>query len=447
MITKNSIDQLKRESELKLDSLKNLEDTQGLSKEQKKTYIEQKLIKEIHYAAENSHFYSKFYKDNLIDIDSIQKESDLEKLPFTTKEHLREQYPFGLLASSLEKVSHYAESTGTTGVPTSAYFSQKDWFQNNIYVAYRLMDLFSEDDIAIISAPYELSVPAQDLEKTFDLIGITQVACGVLNEFCSWEKTVDLIYKVQPTIMVASGTRVLLLSEVAQKMGYCAKKDFSVKKILNIGETANQSKAKKIKEIWGADVFNAYGMTETCSLAITCHHGNMHIMDDRYNYEVIDVQSGHNIKGEGKGELVITSLENEVMPLIRYKTNDQVSISTQPCECGNTADIMEHYGRIDDVIRIGEWQISYLKLEELIMSCESHNKFYRVEYDNKQMNITVDLKESYSVDFISEELQSNFPESVRDNIIINIFDKEEREEYIEYLKKSLKPFSKMFVKK
>lgn len=92
------------------------------------------------------------------------------------------------------------------------------------------MDLFSEDDIAIISAPYELSVPAQDLEKTFDLIGITQVACGVLNEFCSWEKTVDLIYKVQPTIMVASGTRVLLLSEVAQKMGYCAKKDFSVKR-------------------------------------------------------------------------------------------------------------------------------------------------------------------------------------------------------------------------
>lgn len=447
MITKNSVDQLRRESELKLEALENLKLTQSLSKEQKKLYIEQKLIKEIRYAAKNSPFYSELYKNNHVEIQSILEESNLQKLPFTTKEHLRQQYPFGLLASSLEKVSHYAESTGTTGVPTSAYFSQKDWFQNNIHVAYRLMDLFSEDDIAVISAPYELSVPAQDLEKTFDLIGITQVACGVLNEFCSWEKTVDLINKVQPTIMVASGTRMLLLSEVARKMGYCAKSDFSIKKILNIGETANPTKAKKIKEIWGADVFNAYGMTETCSLAITCRYGNMHIMDDRYYYEVIDVHTGDNINDERVGELVITSLENEVMPLIRYKTNDQVRVTTQHCECGNKAEIIEHFGRIEDVIRIGEWQISYLKIEELIMSCESHNKFYRVEYSHKQICITVDLKENYSAEFILEELQNKFPESVRDNIIVNIFAREEREAYIEYLKNSLKPFSKMFVKK
>ncbi len=428
----------------KIESVSNLEHIQNMSLEEYNEHIRKKLDDEIRYAFLNSEFYKNFYYDNGIAYDNFDR--NIEKLPFVTKEHLRDLYPFGLLTGEISNIARYGESTGTTGNPTSAYFARDDWFENNIFVADRVRKIFSKNDIAIIAAPYELSIPAQDYERIFEIIGTMVIPCGVLNEVCSWEKIIELIIKMKPTALICSGTRLFLLGEVAQKMGYNPK-EFAIKKILNVGDTIHDSKEEKIKKMWGAKVYNAYGMTETCALGISCENNQIHLFTERYFYEVVDPETLQNVQEGEKGELVITSLGNRSMPLIRYRTGDLVSVSNDTCSCGCRRPYLKHYGRVDSFVEIGKSKLSFFEIEEKIMSCQAQNILFQVVYEKDYLELVLDLKDGHSKSELYNEVKERFGKENIQYIHVNIFGLEQREHYFNYLKNSIKPFSKIFKKK
>lgn len=444
--TDAKLDALKQVPQYKLQAISRLEKLLAMSGEEKRREIERKLAEQLKYAFRNSEYYRQHFGEAGITSEEQLSPDRFRDLPFITKADIRNAYPWKLLAGSMADVGRYAESTGTTGTPTSAYFSRNDWLENNVFVGYRLLDMFTPDDVVVIAAPYELSIPAQDLERIFEMIGPTTIACGVLNEVCNWDRLLHIIEHVKPTALVCSATRALLIAETAVQMGLDPVKDLSIRKILNIGETANQPKSKKISEVWGAEVYNAYGMTESCAMGISCKHGHIHLIQERYYFEVIDPVTKQPLPQGEVGELVITSLSNQSMPLIRYRTNDLVCISESGCPCGDRAPILEHYGRIGEEIRFEKEQIaiSYPKLEEKILKCESYDKFFKVELDAESFEIIADLKPGYTIDQFRDEMKEQLPLSIHHRFTARTFTPYERARLLDGLKNSLKPFGKLF---
>src|SRR5262249_26317436 len=156
-------------------------------------------------------------------------------------------------------------------------------------------------------------------------------------------------------------TRALYLAEVGRRLGWDPKHDLSVDKLLFAGEGASPAKRRKLSELWGAKVYGMYGMTETNTLGMFCPLGELHLVENRNWFEVIDPETGRAVPDGQPGELVVTSLNTEAMPLVRYRTGDMCRIGDQPTRCGSPFRTLHHLGRATDRLLIDHVAISQLE--------------------------------------------------------------------------------------
>ncbi len=338
---------------------------------------EQLLIKQYDYMIYHSPFYKKRLQHNEIP-KSISKIKDIEKLPFTEKQDLRDLYPFGFLASNMDRVIRYGETTGTTGQPTAAYMTENDWKLNLMYTQKSYSTMFSKEDIAVISIPYELAFSAMDIDRALSNIGVTVVATGALNQVCPWERTVKIMLEIKPTILVCTATRAIRFFDMLDERKI-AIEDIGLKYIFYVGEAASRAKVRKIEKQLGVKLVTAYGSTETNTLSLPCRYGFQHLNEERYYFEVLDIKTGLPVKEGEMGELVVTSLQNEAMPLLRYKTGDLVVADR--CQCGSETKIIYHNGRIGDLIHINGVSKSKVEMEELIFTSHIQGFYYNYFQD------------------------------------------------------------------
>jgi len=335
------------------------------------------LFNNVSHACDNSPFYKQHIPTDLLH--SFKKDDSdwLQEMPFTTRDDIMNQYPFGFLAAPTEEVIRFNESSGTsTGKSLSAYFTSKDWLINNNTVAHFLSAVLTPEDCVAVAVPYELAGVGQDIDRSLELINCTIVALGALTQFCPPERMVKIMRNANVTTLICSGTRALYLAEVARKQGLDPKVDFNIDKILFAGEGASPAKRKKLSDIWGAKVYAMYGMTETNTLAMFCTENQLHLVENRTLFEVIDPKTNQPVADGYKGELTVTSLCSEAMPLIRYRTGDNCIIDDKPCGCGSSFRILRHQGRSTDTISIMGQSISQLQLEDAIMSQLEHAPYY-----------------------------------------------------------------------
>ena len=346
---------------------------------------------QINYAKSHSPFYSAAL--NAVNT-SIKETTDIEQVPFTRKEDLRAAYPFGFLATSKSNLIRYGESTGTTGSPTSSFMTRGDWERNTAWVTLSLMNFFSADDMVFIAMPYELAFSAFDIDRAFWNIGATVVPVGTLNSNCPWSRTVKMMDIVKPSVLACSPTRALRLYDIFAECGLDPKQS-KFKTLLHIGEACSQAKLRKIMKLWSTKLVTAYGTTETNTLSLPCQFGYQHLIEDRFYFEVVDPLSGQPLNSGERGELVITSLLSEALPLIRYRTGDIVTIHEEPCACGIPLRTMEHWGRYDESVTIGNRRILKIELEDVILSTEGTGCYYCYSVIGNKMKILVEVTNVY----------------------------------------------------
>ena len=342
--------------------------------------------------------YRKKMEEAGVKPEDIKTLKDLAKLPFVTKQDLRDNYPFGLFAVPQEDLVRVHASSGTTGKPTVVGYTKRDlemWTECVSRIA--AMGGATKKDMAQICFGYGMFTGALGLHYGLENIGATIVPSSTGNS----EKQIMYMKDFGTTLLVATPSYALRLAEVAMEMGLDPKKDLNVKIGLVGSELLTEAMRAEMHKLWGDDmlVTSNYGMSELMGPGVSgeCEYmDGMHINEDFFIPEIIDPKTGEVLPPGEKGELVISCIYKEGLPLIRYRTKDVTRLIYEPCKCGRTTCRMENLdGRTDDMLKIRGVNVFPSQIEEVILSVEEIGPHYEIivtrENHADKMEIRVEL--------------------------------------------------------
>ncbi len=307
-----------------------------------------------------------FYRTRLPGGPAPRNLAQLAKLPLTTKEDLRDAYPFGFLAVPMERLATYHESSGTSGEPTASYLTERDWMDSTSRFGRSAVAL-TPSDVLMVKTPYSMMQTGHIAHYTGRRKGATIVPADHRSSNMPYSRAVRLLHDLPVTVVWCVPTDCLLWAAAARHAGHAPEVDFpALRAFLVAGEALSHAKRRRIEETWGgARVIEDYGSTETSTIAGECPEGNLHIWADRVIAEVCDPQTGESAQ-EGVGRLVITPLHREAMPLVRYDLGDLVRVSSSPCACGWNLPTIRVLGRAAEQLPVQGTPLSQVQLEELV---------------------------------------------------------------------------------
>lgn len=364
--------------------------------------------------------YRKKMEEAGVKPEDIKTLKDLAKLPFVTKQDLRDNYPFGLFAVPQEDLVRVHASSGTTGKPTVVGYTKRDlemWTECVSRIA--AMGGATKKDMAQICFGYGMFTGALGLHYGLENIGATIVPSSTGNS----EKQIMYMKDFGTTLLVATPSYALRLAEVAMEMGLDPKKDLNVKIGLVGSELLTEAMRTEMHKLWGEDmlVTSNYGMSELMGPGVSgeCEYmDGMHINEDFFIPEIIDPKTGEVLPPGEKGELVISCIYKEGLPLIRYRTKDITRLIYEPCKCGRTTCRMENLdGRTDDMLKIRGVNVFPSQIEEVILSVEEIGPHYEIivtrENHADKMEIRVELLKATDTYKELEEIQKKVKSKLR----------------------------------
>ena len=269
----------------------------------------------------------------------------LAEAPLTTKEDLRAGYPFDFLARPFREVATYHESSGTTGAPISSFLTAEDWRE--------CIDRFTRgaagigaDDRVLVKTPYAMATTAHQMHNAASARGALVVPADNRSSIMSYPRILRLLRDIGVTVTWSLPSEPLFWAAAAWAVGLeTTEVGRELRAMVVAGEILSPAKRRRIAELWGAQVVEDYGSTETCSLAGECGMGTLHAWADRFHLEVADPVTGR-LSSRGRGRLVITTLYRQAMPLVRYDVGDMVELWDEPCPCGWVLPRIRVLGRV-----------------------------------------------------------------------------------------------------
>ena len=351
--------------------------------------------------------YRKKMDDAGVKPEHIKTLKDLSLLPFVTKTDMRDNYPFGLFAVPKEQLLRIHASSGTTGKPTVVGYTRNDmksWTECVSRIA--CMGGATEKDVAQICFGYGMFTGALGLHYGLENIGATIIPSSTGNS----EKQIMYMKDFGTTLLVATPSYALRLAEVARESGIDPSKDLNVKIGLFGSELLTDAMRAEAHKVWGDDMIitSNYGMSELMGPGVSgeCEElCGMHINEDFFIPEIIDPQTGKVLPEGEKGELVITCIKKEGIPLIRYRTKDITRLFYEPCKCGRTFARMQNLsGRSDDMLKIRGVNVFPGQIEEVILSFNELGPHYEiiVERDGYSDKLTVRVELVKNTDSYAE---------------------------------------------
>ena len=324
---------------------------------------------------DRSPFYAKKFEG--IDITDVQSQADFEKLPFSEKADLREVYPLGLAAVPEEKIVRIHSSSGTTGTPVIIPYTQKDVTDWAIQFArcYEVAGITNKDRIHITPG-YGLWTAGIGFQLGAERLGAMAVPMGPGNT----EKQLRFMKDMQSTVLCATSSYALLLAEEIAARG--VRGELALRKGVIGSERWGEKMRHRIETELGIEIYDIYGLTEIYGpgIGISCdeHHG-MHVWDDYVYIEVVNPKTGEPVPDGEIGELVLTTLQKEGAPLIRYRTHDLTRIIPGDCPCGlKHPRIDTLVGRTDDMFKVKGVNMFPAQVEEVIAVTSGASSEYQV---------------------------------------------------------------------
>ena len=351
--------------------------------------------------------YRKKMDDAGVKPEDIQTLADLAKLPFVTKQDMRDNYPFGLFAVDRDKLVRIHASSGTTGKPTVVRYTRGDletWTECVSRIA--CMGGATEKDVAQICFGYGMFTGALGLHYGLENIGAAIVPSSTGNS----ERQIMYMKDFETSLLVATPSYALRLAEVAREMGIDPAKDLGIKIALVGSELLTDAMREEMHKYWGEDVLitSNYGMSELMGPGVSgeCTElCGMHINEDYFIPEIINPETGEVLPAGEQGELVITCIKKEGLPLIRYRTKDITRLFYEKCKCGRTFCRMENLsGRSDDMLKIRGVNVFPSQIEEVILGFEELGPHYEIvlEREGYMDRMTIKVELAKSTDSFSE---------------------------------------------
>lgn len=325
-------------------------------------------FKEVVKSANKSTYYNKLFLDIGLGEDTIDSLDIIKNIPFTTKDDLREHWPYGLLAVSKDELVRMHASSGTTGRATVVFHTARDvesWadvLARSIFMAgMRKGDVFQN------MMSYGLFTGGLGFHYAAEKVGAMVIPAGAGNS----KRQIQLMRDFETTVIHIIPSYALHLSRVFEDLKVDPRKDTKLRMAFIGAEPHSEKMRKKIEEIYGIKAFNSYGLSEMNGPGVSfeCPYQNgMHIWEDHYFVEIIDPKTMKPVSEGEEGELVLTTLKREGMPILRYRTKDLTRIIPGPCACGRTHRRIDRIkGRTDDMMIVKGVNIFPIQIEKKLM--------------------------------------------------------------------------------
>jgi phenylacetate-CoA ligase len=351
---------------------------------------------------DNVPFYRRRLEERGVSPEDIRSLGDIRRLPFTTKDDIRDNYPYGLFSAPLKKIVRLHASSGTTGKPTVVGYTQTDLTLWADLVA-RLVAAAGAgaDDIAQVTFGYGLFTGGFGLHAGLEKVGATIVPASAGNT----ERHIMLMKDFGTTVLVGTPSYSLHLAEAAQGMGIDPR-SLKVRLGLFGAEGCSDELRREIEAVWGMSAVENYGMSEIIGPGVSgeCDRKQgLHINEDHFYPEVIDPASGEPKPSGEYGELVLTTITKEGLPLLRYRTRDITRLIPEPCGCGRTLVRMAKvHGRTDDMLKIRGVNVFPSQIESVLVGIGAISPHYNIYVRKRgymdEIDITVELADDSMVD-------------------------------------------------
>ncbi len=358
------------------------------------------------YVYDKSPFYQRAMKEKGVAPGDIQTLADITKLPFTSKLDFRDNYPFGLLAVSMDKVVRVHSSSGTTGKPVVAPYTQGDIDTWSDVMARTLATAgVTENDVLQNSYGYGLFTGGLGFHYGAERLGASVIPTGGGNT----KRQILLLQDLGTSVITCTPSYSLILNETALDMGV----DLRETK-LRVGvfgaEPWSDQMRKDIESKMGISAINIYGLTEIIGPGVSTecpYQCGMHIAEDHFLAEIINPDTGKQLPYGEIGELVLTTLTKEAQPVLRFRTKDITSLNPEPCKCGRTHVRMSRItGRTDDMLVVKGVNVFPSQIESVLLDVEGVEPHYLIVVDRQQgfksdyLEIWVEVSE----DIFSDEM-------------------------------------------
>ncbi|MBC7234920.1 MAG: phenylacetate--CoA ligase [Chloroflexi bacterium] len=372
----------------------------------------ERLQRQVANVYENVPFYRQALRERGILPADIRSLDDLPRLPFTVKNDFRDNYPFGLLAVPRRRLARVHASSGTTGKPTVVAYTKGDLDMWREVCARNLVaGGVAEDDTVQIAMGYGLFTGGLGWHYGAEHIGATVVPMSSGNT----RRQIMLIQDFETTVFCATPSYAIYVAEQAEEMGV----DLTAT-ALRVGihgaEPWSNEMRREIERRLGIDPIDTYGLSEIVGPGVSgecTYHCGLHINEDHFLVEIIDPQTGERLPPGERGELVITTLTKEALPVIRYRTGDITRLDLEPCPCGRTLARMEKVsGRTDDMLIVRGVNVFPSQIETVLLRVEGVQPHYLIVVDRElgamdDVEIWVEVSEEIFADDIGRlrELQ------------------------------------------
>ena len=387
--------------------------------------LQVKRLKSTIQSAMNSPYYGNLYKQMGLSADSVRSVADIQKLPFTTKQNLRENFPYGFLGLPTKELIRLHSTSGTTGNPTVIFHNRHDidsWanlMARSLYCAgVRDTDVFQN------ICGYGLFTGGLGFQYGVERLGCLSIPAGAGNS----PRQIKLMQDYGTTAIHAIPSYLNRLYEVFLEEGLDPRKDTKLHTFVIGAEPHTEEQRQRIEEMYGVKAYNSFGLTEMNGpgVAFECTYQNgLHIWEDAYLVEIINPETLEPIADGEVGELVLTTLDRQAMPLIRYRTRDLTRILPGTCACGRTHIRLDRItGRSDDMFIVKGCNIFPMQIEGVLMKIPEVGADYLITLKtidgNDEMIIEVEVKKDWFNGDISrlDKLTKQLTALIRDEVLV-----------------------------
>lgn len=381
-------------------------------------------LKETVKHAANSPFYKEVFEKNGIIPDSIQTLDDLRKIPFTTKNDLRSHYPFGMAAIPIQKCVRIHSSSGTTGNPTVVLHSAKDLDQwaNQVARCMYMVGL-RDTDVFQNTSGYGMFTGGLGFQYGAERLGALTVPAAAGNT----KRQIKFITDFGTTCLHIIPSYATRLAEVMYEMGIDPRRDTKLHTVCIGAEPHSEEQRKRIEQLLGVKAYNCFGMSEMNGpgVAFECPEQNgLHIWEDYVIPEIINPQTLEPVPEGEIGELVLTTIKREAMPLLRYRTRDLTRFIPGECPCGRTHRRLARFvGRSDDMIILKGVNIFPIQIEKILMNFKELGSNYLITIEtvgyNDEMLIEVELSDLFTDDYSAlQRLAKEVTRQLKDELLL-----------------------------
>ncbi len=378
-------------------------DIETMSHADKKALQSERLVKMVKYVYENQKPYRAKMDAIGLKPEDIKSIDDIHKLPYTVKQDLRDAYPFGMMARPRKDLVRLHASSATTGKLTVAGYTMNDidvWAE----CAARSLVMAGADENSLVHVAYGYGLFTGGLGMHY---GAEKMgACVTPASAGNTQKQIQLVTDFGADIICCTPSYIIYLAEEIERMGLKPGVDIKLKGGVFGAEAWSEEMRKDIENRLGIRACDIYGLSEIAGPGVACdceYKTGMHFQDDHFYPEIVDVDTLEPLPYGESGELVITTLTKEGMPLIRYRTRDIASLNIDPCPCGRTSvKLNKITGRSDDMLIIRGVNVFPSQIESVLLHNENVQPHYHINVDRVNnldvMEIVIELSPSVAID-------------------------------------------------